>query len=682
MSDEPSNPLRPVLEEPPALEELPVLEEPALSLFLGITDAAILFVPDGRVFATNSAAEQLFGVSEGAVRGQLFDRIIPCPREYAGNVPRYVADFCEANSEPFSHPVVALCGTQTRLSLLVRRTSLMLGAVACSLLFFQDISELVESQRLLQQKVTNSAGLSAAKSRFLSHLAGNMPRPLAVLRGVLRQQLDGESNSPQLHQELALGWQALGELQKLHSEISDFSQLESNHFEFQLACFNARFVIDGLLEHFQEQANRYNLEFATLVAPSVPEFLIGDPDRLQQILRCLLAESFRSTTEGGVTIRAQCLAETDTHATIEFEISDTGQGLSDRVRKDYQALLENPRTSFADQLGELGVGIAIANELIGRMGGRLTLRSTENVGTTYAVSLKFEQGERLQNEVRQLTGRRALFVNDVLSDRAWMTDICKVERMQCEWVGTCEHAVKRLCQESATLTPFDFVVIDLHGLKTEGALLIEEIHSREELKSTAIVMLVDANEGITPVVASSMRVNVLLAKPVGKNLMLQALRAALVQRRQAQPMLVTQHLLNAGELRAQRSLLVDDNEVNQIIAKGALRRLGITADVTNNGEEAIDAVRDNQYDFILMDCEMPIMDGFEATRLIRAWEQKCGRHTTIIALTANSSDEIYRQCLQAGMDDFMQKPFRADQLQAILDRIARQRIEASQGIGG
>lgn len=645
---------------------------PLFTLASDLNEAAMLFNEEGIVLAMNSTAEQLFELKAESALGKTFDRSMPCPREYAGNVPRYVGDYVAANPDLLANPFTALCGTQTRLSLIAHRSLMKWNNQWYALLIFQNVSESVSEYRRLQSRLATIESLSGAKSQFLEHLNQEMRGPLSLLLNVVGQMLDRNDLATDIRQEITLAYQAGRDLQKSLFEIADFTQLESDNLEFESICFNTRYVLEDLLESFQDQASKKTLEFATLVGPSVPEYLIGDPNRVRQVLQCLLNNAFRSTVEGGVTIKAQCMVETATSATIEFEIDDTGFGVGEQRRKDIQSMFENPRVDFAQRLADLGVGLAIAKELVDRMGGRISLRSTENVGSSYLVSLKFEKGEQLLHEQRALAGKRVLIVNDTLEDRGWLTDACKQERMKVDWVGTGPHALKFLMQENATVAPIDFLLIDLHELKMAGIHLAQEVRCQPLLKSVAIVMLVAANEGVTPAIASGVGVNALLPKPVRKGVLVESFRAALAQQRQIQPVLVTQHLLMAsGDRRNQRALLVEDNEVNQIIAKGALRRLGITADVTNNGEEAIDAVRDNHYDFILMDCEMPVMDGFEATRLIREWEQGGGERTMIIALTASDGEECRQQCLQAGMDDFMQKPFRADQLQVILDRASR-----------
>ncbi|MFZ5603061.1 MAG: response regulator, partial [Pseudomonadota bacterium] len=197
-----------------------------------------------------------------------------------------------------------------------------------------------------------------------------------------------------------------------------------------------------------------------------------------------------------------------------------------------------------------------------------------------------------------------------------------------------------------------------------------EINRIPAFANVRILLLVGDRDHLNLGAVPNLRVDAVLLKPVRKHMLHDAIATVLGREQSAvQPLVTDRSLQDANGKQTRRALLVDDNEVNQIIAKGALKKLGIHADVTNNGEEAIEAVMEKQYDFILMDCEMPIMDGFEATRSIREWEQQHGGHLPIIALTASDSGDCHDACMQAGMDEYMQKPFRADQLNTILNRI-------------
>ncbi|HVK99788.1 MAG TPA: response regulator, partial [Dongiaceae bacterium] len=242
--------------------------------------------------------------------------------------------------------------------------------------------------------------------------------------------------------------------------------------------------------------------------------------------------------------------------------------------------------------------------------------------------------------------------------------------LEVESCGSGPVALEKMRQSGIAGKPCELVVIDLQQHKMAGVQLAQEISRNPAFNNVRILLLAGDREHLNLTAMPHLRLDAVLLKPVRKQMLHDALATVLGRDQAAQQPLVTDRSLqDANGLQTRRALLVEDNEVNQIIAKGALKKLGIHADVTNNGEEAIEAVMEKQYDFILMDCEMPIMDGFQATRSIREWEQLNGGHLPIIALTASDSGDCHDACLQAGMDEYMSKPFRADQLETILHRI-------------
>jgi CheY-like chemotaxis protein len=267
--------------------------------------------------------------------------------------------------------------------------------------------------------------------------------------------------------------------------------------------------------------------------------------------------------------------------------------------------------------------------------------------------------------------QRVLLVTDSVSERAKLLDYFQEWQLDVDSLGSGPNLLEKMRQTSLGQQPYDLAVIDLQQQKLAGVQLVQQINRIAGFASLRLVLLCADRDSMNA--CAALRLDAVLLKPVRKQMLHDAVVTVLGRdRHEAQP-LVTDRSLQEIARHSKRALLVDDNEVNQIIAKGALKKLGIHADVTNNGEEAIEAVMEKQYDFILMDCEMPIMDGFEATRCIRQWEQENGGHTPIVALTASDSGDCHDACMDAGMDEYMQKPFRADQLESILQKIEMKR---------
>lgn len=629
---------------------------------------AILFDPSGRILVVNAIAIELFGLGSSSLVGEFFDHFVPCPREYQGNVPTYLKDHLHANPDQWLQPVMASKKSGERFALHFSISPLESDL----LVIFSNVDAHLSDVNDLRNQVKEYQSTSKAKSHFLHHMSQELRLSINLLMNVVGETIDREGIPLKIEEDLERAFTAGRDLQKAIGEMMDYTQMESDKFEFREITFNFRMVLEDIVDRYQSTAHKSNLELATLVSPYVPETVVGDPDRFHQILQSLLNNAFKHTTEGGVTVRASCDVETDETATIQIEVMDTGSGISDSRCQQIGRGFAEPGAHMTDRFGGMGIGLAICKELIDRMGGKISLRSSANVGSTFIVTLIMQKGEAYESEHCNLANKKMLLVNDSVEDRNKLQAYAAEWNINTDIAGSANHALGMLQTSSREDCNFDFVVIDLH--KTYGASLelARKINESSELNQLKVVLMAADPDGLSTASASDQGIDVFIIKPMRKHLVYDALTIALGRRSNVHHQIVTNNTVReAKEKQAYRALLVEDNEVNQIIAKGALKRLGISTDVTNNGEEAIDAIQDKHYDVVLMDCEMPIMDGFEATRLIRQWEKQESRHIPIIALTANESTECQKSCLEAGMDDFMQKPFRADELEIILSRFVR-----------
>ncbi len=640
--------------------------------FIGALEvAAILFGPDGRILASNDALASVFGIGKGLMVGDFFDHYIPCPREYQCNVPAYLKDYLHANSNQWQQPVIASKKSGERFALQFSVSSLA-GNV---LVMFQDIEQHTKECQVVADQLTEYQNTSKAKSHFLHHMSQELRLSINLLMNVVGETIGSDGLSPSLEDDLNRAFNAGRDLQKSIGEMMDYTQMESDKLEFREITFNFRMVLDDIVDRYLPIAHKHNLELATLVSPYVPETIVGDPDRFHQILQSLLNNAFKHTTEGGVTVRASCDVENDTTATIQIEVMDTGSGISESRCQDIGRAFATPGGHLSDRFGGMGVGLAICKDLVDRMDGKITLRSTDGVGATFKLTLVMPKGEVYESEHCNLANKKMLLVNDALDDREHLQRYANEWHIKTDATGSVDHAIGMLNTASREDASFDFVMIDLHKAHGEGLALAEKINNSTELGHLKVVLLAADRDGLNSTLASDSGVDVFIIKPMRKHLVYDALTIALGRQSDVHHQIVTNNTVKSvKDHQTYRALLVEDNEVNQIIAKGALKRLGISTDVTNNGEEAIDAIQDKHYDVVLMDCEMPIMDGFEATRLIRQWEKTQDRHVPIIALTANESTECQKSCLEAGMDDFMQKPFRADELETILARFPKESL--------
>lgn len=634
-------------------------------------DPAIV-VLDGRseVALFSPGAEALFGIRAARVKCLGLAQCIPCPKEYGNQVAAYLQDYLENNPNLWQHPLTAYRYDGVRFALVYRLAPLNDedGHIACE---FLDAS-LAQAERLqLRQQFDETLAASRAKSRFLHHMTQQFRTPLHRLLASVSDVLDADTLPCPLHDHLELALLSGCELQRTLHEMVDFSRLETEELEFHHISFNLRLVLEEIVDGFARLAKRKGIELATLVSPNVPESVMGDPDRLHQILQSLLNNAFRFTHEGGITVKVECLSESPTHAVIELDVTDTGEGMSEEKAQLIRSAFEKRDAPFADRYGGLGIGLAVSKELLGRMGGTLSLRSAEGVGTTFKLTLKMAKGVEQVAGQQPLERHQVLLVTDSPTDRARLQEYCHEWRLDVECLGSGAVALERIRQASIGGKPVEIVLVDLQQHPSAAMQFVQEINRNPLFDNVRIVLLVEDRDDVSRGANSRHTLDAVLLKPVRKQTLHDAIATVIARGNRVLPP-ITDRVIQDNRQQIQRALLVDDNEVNQIIAKGALKKLGIHADVTHNGEEAIEAVMEKQYDFVLMDCEMPIMDGFEATRAIRQWEQGSQVRLPIIALTASGASDCHDACLQAGMDAYMQKPFRADQLESILQRVCAQ----------
>ncbi len=645
-------------------------QQPAdAELFRVLNPAVVVLAEGGEVLLFSAGAEVLFGIRYAQIKQLGFGQCIPCPKEYANNLTAYLRDYVESTGNLWLQPLLAYRYDGVRVPL-VYRLAAVPGAPGQLICEFIDVNDYYSTVAPLRQRFDETQAASRAKSRFLHHMSQQFRAPLSRLLGSVSDALDVQSLPVQIKDNLEHALQSGRELQRNLNEMVDFTRLESDELEFQNISFNFRLVLEEIVDSFADLARRKGIELATLVSPYVPESVKGDPDRFYQILQSLLNNAFRYTHEGGITVKAECQIENATHAVIELEVTDTGEGMSEDKAQNIRSAFEKRDPTFTDRYGGLGIGLAISKELLSLMGGSLTLRSVEGLGTTFKLTLKMAKGNELVASHQPLGHHRLLLVTDSPADRTKLLEYANEWQLDVESQGSAPLTLEKLRQASLGPHPIEVVLIDLQQHKLAGAQLVQEINKNPAFDNVRILLLVDDRDNLSQTANSHLRLDAVLQKPIRKQTLHDAI-ATVVGRKGVsnQPVITDRALLEAQQQSQQRALLVDDNEVNQIIAKGALKKLGIHADVTNNGEEAIEAVMDKRYDFILMDCEMPIMDGFTATRSIRQWEQENGGHLPIIALTASGSKYCHDACLDAGMDEYMQKPFRADQLESILQRV-------------
>jgi ammonium transporter len=646
-------------------------------------DAIITINEQGIIQSYNSSAEKVFGFSPDEAIGQNVSLLMPSPyhEQHDAYLARYLPG---APSTIFgkSRELVGRRKDGSTFSMELAVSEVKLGSRRAFTGIIRDISDRKRTEQELREAMERAETAVTIKSQFLATMSHEIRTPMNGVIGMTGLLLETDLTSQQ--RQFAETVRSSGEtLLTLINDILDFSKIEAGKLEFETIDFDLRTTLEETLELLAGPAGKKHLELVGLVSTTVPTALQGDPGRLRQIFMNLVGNAIKFTSVGEVVVHIQGVEETEETGTLRVEVKDSGIGISPEVQAKLFQPFSQADSSTTRQFGGTGLGLAISKQLVEQMGGTLGVKSIPGQGSTFWFTARFAKQSSNAHTLCpgniRLVGLKICGVDDHPTNRHLLLQYFQDWHMNGSMAATPTEALSLMRHAAQQGKPFDLAILDMEMPEMDGLELAHTIKNDPTIASVRLVLLTSLGRRGDAKAAQEAGFIGYLTKPIRKGQLQACLETVMGFEPQdstpvPRPFITAHHLQELHRQKAAKILVADDHHVNQQLVVMLVERLGHRADVVANGQEAIEALSRIHYDAILMDCHMPEIDGYQATRAIRKSEGQ-RRHTPIIAMTANAIQGDREKCLQAGMDDYLSKPLRPGELARVLAHWLRQAVE-------
>jgi PAS domain S-box-containing protein len=636
--------------------------------------ALMMVDPTGRMLFVNSKAEQLFGYPAGELTGQNVQVLVP--ERFRATHPALIASYISRpvpRRTPVDRELQGRRKNGEEVPIEIELSPLELEEGLIILCGIIDISEHLLALDAISRAKAAAESSNRAKSNFLANMSHEIRTPMNAVIGMTELLLDTQL-TPSQRDYLLMVLHAGESLLAIINEILDFSKIEAGKLDLEIVDFQVWELVGDTMKSLALRAHNKGLELAYHIAQDVPDVLRSDPLRLRQILVNLVGNAIKFTERGEVVVDvgldAATPAGSGNSVVLRFTVTDTGIGIPlDKQGEIFDAFTQADG-STTRKFGGTGLGLAISSRLVELFGGRLTVTSQPARGSAFAFTVCCALGDAklsppLRPRTTELQGTPVLIVDDNATNRRILEEMVRSWGMTPTVAESASAALESLHEQARAGSPIPLLLTDVQMPEMDGYTLISHIRGSVPLAGMSVIVLTSDDGRSEMARLEKVAVSAQLTKPVKQSELLTAIQRALAleprisgapdEPRPAEP-----------PIRPLQILLAEDGVVNQRLAVGLLQKWGHHVTVANNGREAVACFRNQPFDLVLMDVQMPEMDGFQATACIRELEKNTGRHVPIVAMTAHAMKGDSDHCLEAGMDGYVAKPMRQRDLHEAL----------------